>query len=106
MAGTIAVSPDSRWSASTWLFDWVVEHLAKNVEEPKLHHELMEIVEENLGWFGLSDYGPDAEHQFRTLIRTRLVQEASAEFSESMANRSGALDNLRQLVDAVESAPA
>jgi hypothetical protein len=100
MAGTIAVTPDNRWSAATWLFDWIVEFLASHVEEPELRSSLKEIVDENLGWLGLSDFGPKAELELRELLRTQLVDEANAKFSTTMARRDDAINYLRQLADA------
>lgn len=103
MAGTVAIGPDRRWSASTWLFDWVVEYLAAAVSEPVLADELRQIVGDNLGWLGLADYGRDAERELWGLIRTRLVGGADAAFSESMVNRSEALAHLQRLAHEVEA---
>lgn len=101
MAGTIEIAAGRRWSASTWLFDWVVEYLAKNVSVVKVQTQLQEIIDENIGWLGLSDFESDTRLEMSTLIRTRLVPQADAEFSAAMANRSGALDHLHRLVDQV-----
>ena len=101
MAGTIAVTPDTRWSAATWLFDWIVMFLADHVEEPKLQAALREIVDENLGWLRLSDFGPEAERELRNLLGTRLVGEADSTFSETMPNRADAIAYLQQLADDV-----
>jgi hypothetical protein len=98
MSGTIAVNQDTRWSAAGWLFDWTVELLADNVTDPDLAKDLREIVEENLGWLGLGDFGPDAERQLRTLIQQRLVTEADKRLPDSLANRPAVLDLLRDLV--------
>jgi hypothetical protein len=98
MAGTIEVGDGVRWSAASWMFDWVVEFLADNVAEPALGEGLREIVDENLGWLGLPDFGEEAEVELRTLLRRRLIDEADRTFSSTMANRQEALDHLRELV--------
>src|SRR3954447_4526141 len=46
MAGTIEISSVSRWSAASWLFDWVLRSIAATTNDPKLAAELLEIVEE------------------------------------------------------------
>jgi hypothetical protein len=99
MAGTISISPGTRWSAATWLFDWIVEFLAENIEEAKLRATLQEIVDENLGWLELSDFGPDAEHRLRKILHTRLVDVADSKFSPTMPNRADALAHLQELAD-------
>jgi hypothetical protein len=101
MAGMIAVTPESRWSAATWLFDWIVEFLADRVADPKLRDGLKEIVDENLGWLGLGDFGPDAEQEMRRLLHTELVTEADKQFSPTMPNRADAIGHLRELAEAV-----
>jgi hypothetical protein len=101
MAGTIAITPEDRWSAATWLFDWTVEFLADRVADPKLRDGLNEIVAENLGWLGLGDFGPDAEGEIRRLLSAELVSAAGIAFSETMPNRAGAINHLRDLAEAV-----
>jgi len=101
VAGTVAVTPENRWSAAGWLFDWTLEFLAERVADPQLKDELHEIVAENLGWLGLGDYGSDAEQEMRALIRAHLVSEANQQFSPTMANRDGALRLLQDLADQV-----
>ena len=101
MAGTIAVTPDRRWSAATWLFDWTVEFLAANVKEPDVKASLEEIVTENLGWLGLADYGPDVDIELRELLRSRAVPTADDTFARTMPDREAAIGLLRRLADAV-----
>jgi len=73
MAGTISLGPATRWSVAGWLFDWTVEFLAQRVVEPELRASLQEIVDENLGWLGLGDFGPDREREMRGLLRDNVV---------------------------------
>ena len=101
MAGTIAVTPDRRWSAATWLFDWTVEFLAANVREPDVKASLEEIVTENLGWLELSDYRREVNVELRELLRTRAVAAADETFARTMPDRDGAIDLLRRLAEAV-----
>ncbi|MBU2670513.1 hypothetical protein KOI35_44135 [Actinoplanes bogorensis] len=102
MAGTISLSPEQRWTASGWLFDWAVEFLAANVTEPGLKAGLEEIVTENLGWLGLGDFGPSAEREMRTLLRTNLLAAADGSLPPDMDGRRSALDLLSELAAAAE----
>ncbi|MFI5890914.1 hypothetical protein ACIA5D_12440 [Actinoplanes sp. NPDC051513] len=97
MAGTISLSPEKRWSVAGWLFDWTVEFLAGRVVEPELRASLQEIVDENLGWLGLGDFGPDPEREMRALLRDEVVEAADTAFGADMAGREAALGHLRDL---------
>jgi hypothetical protein len=76
MSGMIALSADVRWSAAGWLFDWTVESLADMVASPEVAASLREIVNENLGWVGLDDFGKDAKTELLGLIRHQLLPVA------------------------------
>jgi hypothetical protein len=97
VAGTIAAGRGRHWSAAGWLFDWTVEFLAANVEDGALQAELAEVVEENLGWLGLDDYGSEAGRGMRELLRTRLGTAAAESFPTTMAGRAAALALLEEL---------
>ncbi|MFF5291270.1 hypothetical protein [Paractinoplanes globisporus] len=101
MAGTISTGPDRRWSAAGWLFAWTVEFLAERVAEPGLRASLEEILNENLGWLGLGDYGVDEEREMRGLLRNEAVSTANATFAADMAGRENVIDRLRELADSV-----
>jgi hypothetical protein len=101
MSGTIAISPDTRWSASGWLFDWVVGFLAERATDANVAGSLREVVEENLGWLGLGDYGPEADRELREVIRTQLLAAAEERLPGTVPNRAAALDLLRDLTDQV-----
>jgi len=102
MSGTIAVAADTRWSASGWLFDWTLGFLAAHVKDPKLAAELRQIVDENLGWLSLGDFGPKAEYDLRCLLKRNLLDEAERALPQTLENRTAALDLLQQLVDKLE----
>ena len=101
MAGTISLGPDRRWSAAGWLFAWAVEFLAERVAEPELRASLEEIVNENLGWLGLDDFGPEQEREMRELLRNEAVSAASGTFPVGMTGRESALSLLGELADSV-----
>ncbi|WP_433375316.1 hypothetical protein ACQPZX_05705 [Actinoplanes sp. CA-142083] len=101
MAGTISLSPQERWSVAGWLFDWTVEFLAGRVAEPELRASLQEIVDENLGWLGLGDFGPDREREMRGLLRAGVVEAADLTFGADLADREAVLGHLRELAASV-----
>ncbi|NUT20416.1 MAG: hypothetical protein HOV77_14615 [Hamadaea sp.] len=100
MSGTIEVSPQRRWSAASWLFDWTVGYLADQVTDEKLAAELREIVDENLGWLGLDDYGPDARADLVAILRDRIVPAAAVDLPGTVDDRPAVLALLRELADA------
>ncbi|MEV6966318.1 hypothetical protein AB0M47_14475 [Hamadaea sp. NPDC051192] len=100
MSGTIEVTPQQRWSAAGWLFDWTVGYLADHVADQEVAAELREIVEENLGWLGLDDYGPEARADLVALLRDRVVPAAAADLPPTVDDRPAVLDLLRDLADA------
>src|SRR3954471_425901 len=108
MAGTIEVVRGTRWSAAGWLFDWTLEFLARNVADQGLRDQIREVVEENLGWLGLGDYGPDAEKELKALVTERLLPVADADLPLSLPNRADVLALLGELVAlvAAERRPA
>ena len=97
MAGSVSLSPEERWSVAGWLFDWTVEFLAANVSRTSVRTSLKEIVDENLGWLALGDYGPDAERDMRALLRSGVVAAADGAFPADMPGRAHAIDLLEQL---------
>ena len=100
MSGTIEVSPQLRWSAAGWLFDWTVGYLADHVADAEVAAGLREIVDENLGWLGLDDYGPEARAELVTLLRDKVVPAAEADLPNTVDNKPAVLDLLRDLAEA------
>jgi hypothetical protein len=102
MSGTIAVTPDKRWSAAGWLFDWTLEALARDLSDEAARQHLREILDNNLGWLSLDDLPPAARAEALSKITTSLVQEADASLPGSVANRPAVLDLLRELARTAE----
>jgi hypothetical protein len=97
MSGTIAISPDVRWSAAGWLFDWIVEFLADNVADPDVAADLREIVTENLGWLGLDDYGPETRAELRDIMSHQLLAAADESLPQTVPNRPAVIELLEEL---------
>ena len=97
MSGTISLSPTIRWSAASWLFDWVLTSLAETVEDAELSAELTGIVGENLGWLGLDHL---TDNQRAVLLRNLgggLRARAERAFPAAMQGRDDALRHLHEL---------
>lgn len=97
MSGTIAVTPDKRWSAAGWLFDWTVEALAKDLSDSTAVASMREIIEDNIGWLGLDDLSPDTRAEVLRRIKTELVDEAEKTLPATIPNRAAAIELLREL---------
>ena len=98
MSGTISLSPDVDWSATYWLFDWVLKDIAKATDDVELAGHLNGIVGEHLGWFGLADISPNQRREVRRIVTERLVDDAQREFPTSMPELPQALAFLKELV--------
>jgi hypothetical protein len=99
MAGSIEVKRDVRWSAASWLFDWVVRTLAEAVRPSDTAAVLDEIVDENLGWLGLADLSVPDGALLREVICRSLLDSAEKELPADLAGRDGVLSGLRELVE-------
>jgi hypothetical protein len=104
MSGTISLSPDVQWSATYWLFDWVLKNIAKDAGDVELAGHLTGIVGEHLGWFGLDDISPSQRREVRRIITERLVDDAQREFPADMPERPQALALLKELAANVTDA--
>ena len=96
MAGTIAVSPEHRWSSASWLFDWVLRTAAEQAADPELTARLTEIVDNNLGWLGLDEL-PDRQRQAFTTVLPRLPDLADQRLPPDLPSRGGTVEYLRTL---------
>jgi hypothetical protein len=99
MSGTIEVSPNVRWSAAGWMFDWTVSYLAEHASDPQVAPQLREIVSDNLGWLGLDDYGPSARADFAGIITKQLLPAAESTLPATISNRASAIGLLGELVE-------
>lgn len=106
MSGTISFSPVARWSAASWLFDWVLKAIAGAVEDTELAAELTGIVDENIGWLALGDLPNDQSADVRRTIRESLRTAAERELPVAMPGREDTLMHLDNLIRlAYESTP-
>jgi hypothetical protein len=97
MAGSVGVSNEVLWSASSRLFYWVLTDIARHTSDVELAAQLTEIDRENLGWFGLDDITPGQRREVRRLITEHLVHDAEREFRPDAPGRAGGLELLRDL---------
>lgn len=97
MSGTISLSPTIRWSAASWLFDWVLTSLAETVEDQELSAELAGVVGENLGWLGLDDLTSNQKAALLRILGGGLRAKAERAFPAVMQNRDAALRHLDEL---------
>jgi hypothetical protein len=103
MAAIIEVAPDSVWSASSWMFRYVLKSIAAETSDPELAASLMEIHDENLPGLSLPDL-PDAQRsEVERIIRDRLVTRTERELPETTQNRAEIIDYVRGLADMLAS---
>lgn len=100
MAGSISLSADTHWSASSWLFDWILRSLAHDVESEKLARALLEIVDENLGRLDLSQFTLAERDALAKSIHA-LPEIAQRELPQSLPQRQATLDHIGTLVEII-----
>ncbi|WP_331527557.1 hypothetical protein [Nocardioides sp.] len=93
MAATIEVRPGQRWTAASWLFDWVLSHVASEVGDAELAGHLRGIVGENLGFLSLSEV-TEAQRSQSMDAAAELPTAAAKEWHD-FEGRDQALDLLR-----------
>jgi hypothetical protein len=103
MAGTISVSADMRWSAASWLFDWVLRTLARDVTDKELAASMTGTVDENLGWLSVDDLACRDRDELARVARESLVGAANRELSNTLAGRDEVIAHLRELIDMIDS---
>jgi hypothetical protein len=96
VAGTIAVSPEHRWSSASWLFDWVLRTVAEQAGDPELTARLTEITDHDLGWLGLDEL-PDRHRQAFTTVLLRLPDLAEEGLPPDLPSRGRTVDHVRTL---------
>lgn len=97
MAGLLIVSrtDDRAWSAATWMFDWVINLLADNINDEHAARELRVVSEANLGSVDLGDFDPHVRRTILDVLRTKLVP--AAEQWLTPPDKEAALDLIREL---------
>jgi len=97
MAGSVGVSNEVLWSASSRLFYWVLTDIVRHTSDVELAAQLTEIDRENLGWFGLDDITTTQRREVRRIITERLVADAQREFPVDLPGRPEFLALLKDL---------
>lgn len=101
MAGTISVSAEARWSASTWLFNWVVNAIASTLGPGDLAGALTGIVGENLGSLDLGEFTDQEQAAIKAVVRVSLVKLAEDKLPVNLEGRESTLTHIRDLVKLV-----
>jgi hypothetical protein len=96
MSGTIVLDEREKWSASTGVFNWVVELLAATVEDPGTKDELTLIEEQNFGWLDCAQLSGRGRHEVLDALAARLVPYAEQHFPDTPA-RDDAIDLMAKL---------
>jgi hypothetical protein len=104
VAGIIEVAPDVVWSASSWMFRYVLRSIAAETPDRELAASLMEIHDENLPGLSLPDLPEAQRSEVERIIRGRLVARATQDFPVTTQNRAEALDYVRGLAEALAGA--
>lgn len=99
MAGTIEVTRGVRWSAASWLFDWVLNDLSATVQDAATVQKLQEIVRVNLGWLGIEDLPEAGRAEVLGALCRSLVDYSDRGLPADLPNRDDVLSHLQELAD-------
>lgn len=98
MSGTIVLDARDKWSASSGVFNWVVEFLAAAVEDAATKDELSLIEEQNFGWLDCAQLSEQGRREVLEALRTRLVPYADRQFPDTPV-RDEAIDLIVKLAN-------
>ena len=101
----VEVTCQTRWTAASWLFDWVLNGIAGCLETSELASSVNLIVQENLGWLSLEQLSPEDGERVVQIIKNRLLEAARRELSADVPNRAGVIEHLQRLVELVDERP-
>lgn len=99
MAGLIEFDENHWWSAASWVFNWVLEVIARNTTDPKLADHLRFIMENNFGGLFLEQLSPRHRQEFLRVMDQTLVPYSEANLPADMLYREDMIDYLQDLVD-------
>ncbi|KYH44911.1 hypothetical protein [Branchiibius sp. NY16-3462-2] len=99
MAGAIFFDKDRAWSAASWCFDWVLEVIARNTEDPQLAHDLRFIIRNNFGGLFLEQLPSEHREEVLRIMDQVLVPYSEANLPSDMPAREGNISYLQELVD-------
>jgi hypothetical protein len=101
MSGSVIVSRDLTWDASTGIFFWVVETFSRKVHDDVFADQLWALSDNNIKWLVMYELEPDQQRQLAELIprMPQIVREElpGVEYREQVALL------LTELVDMVAS---
>jgi hypothetical protein len=97
MSGTIALSPETRWSAAGWLFDWTVRFIAQHLSDAQASAILQQVIDENLGWIDIMALPDEARRTVLEKLRNDLLPAAEGQLPATLPERQRVLDHIREL---------
>jgi hypothetical protein len=104
MSGTIVFQHDTDWSASSGLFNWVVEYLANRVDDEQTQGQLWEISDHDFRWLNLDNLTPQGRAQVLSILRNEILAQAEENLPETSI-RGEAVNVIRELADLAKDGP-
>ena len=105
MSGTLILAEGTEWSASSGLFNWVVEYLANHVRDEHTRAALRQVYEHDFRWLDVSDLRPDGQAEVLALLRDAVVQHTEENLPDTPV-RAEAVALVRQLAGMAGAPPA
>jgi len=64
VSGTIVFDSETDWSASSGIFNWVIDYLANHVDNEHSREQLRLIEKYSFRWLDMSDLPPEGSAKF------------------------------------------
>jgi hypothetical protein len=78
MANTIFISDEYAWTASSGLFEWVLEYLMKSVDDAATKETIQQVVQHGLGSVDVTQMSEAGRREVLSALRTGMVAAAEA----------------------------
>jgi hypothetical protein len=98
MSGTIVFAEGTDWTASSGIFNWAIDYLARTVDDEPTREALRVIDEQNFRWLNLADLSETGRREVLSKLADGIVTYSEEKLPET-ARREGALAMVRELAE-------
>jgi hypothetical protein len=98
MSGTIVFAEGTDWTASSGIFNWVIDYLARTVDDESTREALRVIDEQNFRWLNLADLSETGRREVLSKLADGIVTYSEEKLPET-AQREDALATVGELAE-------
>jgi len=98
MSGTIVFAEGTDWTASSGIFNWVIDYLARTVDDEPTREALRVIDEQNFRWLNLADLSETGRREVLSKLADGIVTYSEEKLPET-GRREDALATVGELAE-------